>query len=203
MSQRFSLTTHCHQFLSSRTHPSGVFVDMTVGKGKDLAFLLKLSGNNAHLLMAIDIQESALAQSRQYMSSVLSDEEQQKIQWRQGSHENVGDWLQEWPQASCGVSLALYNLGYLPGSDKQVTTQASSTIKSLNALMSWIVPGGGISLMIYPGHEQGQEESLELDRWLLESVDSEKWHLWQMRRLGHDHSRACRAPYWIWMQKIA
>lgn len=197
MSQRFSLTKHCHQFLSSRSYPDGVFVDMTVGKGKDLSFLVDLAGHRLDHLMAIDIQDAALAQSVNLIKEKGFDLAAESIQWRQGSHECIHKWLMDWPMAEKGVSLALYNLGYLPGSDKSITTQSASTLKSLEGLMPWICPGGGISLMVYPGHETGRLESLEIDRFLEKNVDLEVWHLWQMRRIGPLH-----APYWIWMQKL-
>lgn len=167
---------------------------MTTGKGKDLAFLLGLAGGDSSLLMAIDIQKAALDQARAYMAEKNSQVE--AIQWRLGSHEHVGQWLEEWPKASLGVSLVMYNLGYLPGSDKSITTMHDSTVASLEAVIPWIVPGGGISLMIYPGHETGHQESKELDKWLLKASSLEGWHFWQTRRLGADH-----APYWVWMQK--
>jgi hypothetical protein len=198
VSQRFSLTKHCHHFLSSRSYPDGVFVDMTVGKGKDLSFLVDLAAHRLDHLMAIDIQDSALVQSAEFIKERGFDSGVESIQWRQGSHEYIHEWLLDWPMAQKGVSLALYNLGYLPGSDKSITTQSASTLKSLEGLMPWICPGGGISLMVYPGHETGRLESLEIDRFLEKNIDTQIWHLWQMRRLGSWH-----APYWIWMQKLA
>jgi hypothetical protein len=194
VSFRFSLTHFCHQFLTSKTFPAGVSLDMTVGKGKDLAFLAKLTHVKPSALMAIDVQPDALVQAKAYLLQEIGHEAEQ-IEWRLGSHALIDAWLRQWPLAKDGVSLAMYNLGYLPGSDKKLTTMADSTLSSLEALMPWIIPGGGISLMVYPGHENGRFESQALQFWL-QGILAQDWHLWQTARLGAEH-----APYWVWMQK--
>lgn len=53
--------------------------------------------------------------------------------------------------------LIVYNLGYLPGSDKKITTQAASTLASLKAGLQILEPGGVISVALYTGHDGARE----------------------------------------------
>lgn len=42
--------------------------------------------------------------------------------------------------------------GYLPGSDKATTTQASSTLAAVEAACEVLRPGGLLSILCYTGH---------------------------------------------------
>lgn len=52
----------------------------------------------------------------------------------------------------------MFNLGWLPGSDKKVTTQRSSTLPAIEAAVSLLAPGGILLVAVYPGHEEGRLE---------------------------------------------
>jgi len=52
----------------------------------------------------------------------------------------------------------MYNLGYLPGRDRQITTMYDTTIASLRQALKMLLPGGLISIVFYPGHREGAEE---------------------------------------------
>ena len=51
------------------------------------------------------------------------------------------------------------NLGYLPGSDKSVTTLYETTKEALDKALERLKLGGVIILVIYPGHEEGAREA--------------------------------------------
>lgn len=53
--------------------------------------------------------------------------------------------------------LIVYNLGYLPGSDKTTTTCPSTTLASLDAAVKILKAGGFISVALYTGHDGGRE----------------------------------------------
>jgi hypothetical protein len=59
----------------------------------------------------------------------------------------------------------MFNLGYLPGSDKSVTTQADTTIAALEAALHMLTLGGLISVVIYSGHPTGKMEQTALYQW--------------------------------------
>lgn len=54
--------------------------------------------------------------------------------------------------------MVCFNLGWLPGGDKEVTTAASSTLRALCATLEVLHPGGLLSVLAYTGHPGGREE---------------------------------------------
>ncbi|MFZ7944972.1 tRNA (mnm(5)s(2)U34)-methyltransferase [Neobacillus sp. 19] len=56
------------------------------------------------------------------------------------------------------IAGAIFNLGYLPGSDKTIVTRPETTIAAIEQLLAMMVPEGIIVLVIYHGHEQGAVE---------------------------------------------
>lgn len=52
--------------------------------------------------------------------------------------------------------LVAFNLGYLPGGDKEITTQTETTLLALEAAGRIIEPGGLISAVVYVGHPKGR-----------------------------------------------
>ncbi len=71
------------------------------------------------------------------------------------SHENVDKYID-------GFDCGMYNLGYLPGSNKEITTNAESTLISLYKAVNILNIGGFISIVLYIGHNQGKRESQEV-----------------------------------------
>ncbi len=129
-------------------------VDATLGNGHDLLFLAKiLFPSKKGLLYGIDIQEKALQNSKTLLASEKIYSTQ--IFFLKTSHEDFS-FLSKRPH------LIVYNLGYLPGSDKMVTTRAITTIKSLKKALHLLRAKGALSIMLYPGHEEGEREKEEV-----------------------------------------
>ncbi len=63
------------------------------------------------------------------------------------------------------IAAVMFNLGYLPGSDHQLVTQSSSTLRALTIAWDWLRPGGILSVIAYPGHPGGLEETLAVCDW--------------------------------------
>ena len=59
----------------------------------------------------------------------------------------------------------MFNLGYLPGSDKTVITETASTLDALNQSIELLAVGGIITIAAYPGHPGGKEEADQIDLW--------------------------------------
>jgi hypothetical protein len=51
--------------------------------------------------------------------------------------------------------LICFNLGYLPGSDVQVTTTPETTLAALDVAVGVLAVGGHISILAYVGHAGG------------------------------------------------
>ena len=54
--------------------------------------------------------------------------------------------------------LIVFNLGWLPGGDKTVTTLLPSTEEAVRQALSLIRPGGMALICCYPGHPEGKRE---------------------------------------------
>ena len=63
------------------------------------------------------------------------------------SHENFKNYINE------EVDCIIYNLGYLPGANKHITTKVESTIKSINEGLDLLSKHGLMLIAIYSGHE--------------------------------------------------
>ncbi|MES2345015.1 MAG: class I SAM-dependent methyltransferase [Chlamydiota bacterium] len=134
-----------HFFWEHTLLPTSFAIDATCGNGKDTKKLAELTPNGG--VIALDIQKEALENTKRSLEdSMLTS----KIHFFHQSHEEFPLFALE-----LTISLIIYNLGYLPGGDKSLTTQTSSTLKSLSQALSLIVPGGMISVTCYPGHPEG------------------------------------------------
>jgi threonine dehydrogenase-like Zn-dependent dehydrogenase len=63
------------------------------------------------------------------------------------------------------VSAVVFNLGYLPGGDKAVTTEANTTIKAVTQALGVLRPGGVVTIVGY-AHPEGQRECAALRQML-------------------------------------
>lgn len=135
--------------------PGDIVVDGTMGNGHDTLFLSKLVGLEGHVY-AFDVQEKALLNTR----AKLDQAEMANTSLFLKSHEHVTACLPE--KVHGQIAAAVFNLGYLPGSDKSVTTLAASTISAVNQLLHLLKDEGIIVLVVYHGHEEGKQEKKEL-----------------------------------------
>lgn len=128
-----------------------IVVDATMGNGHDTQFLAELVGENGHVY-AFDIQESAVANTKER----LGDMYQARTTLFHKSHDKIAESLP--PETHGKVAAAVFNLGYLPGGDKSITTNGSSTIKAIEQLLSIMKDEGLIVLVVYHGHPEGKAE---------------------------------------------
>lgn len=137
-----------------------IAADMTVGKGNDSKYILENTG--VERLYGFDIQKESQEAARDLIG------EDNRFIFHLESHEQVDEYIKE------GLDLVVYNLGYLPGGDKEITTSHKSTIKSLEKTLKLMRENGLIILTIYPGHPAGKVESEELEKYL-DKLDSKKY----------------------------
>ncbi|MCM3734482.1 methyltransferase domain-containing protein [Bacillus cytotoxicus] len=127
-------------------------VDATLGNGHDTCFLAELVGESGKVF-GFDIQEEAITNSSTRLQekgltgrAVLIHE----------SHDTLTAVLPE--EANGKVTGAIFNLGYLPGGDKNIVTKPNSTLSAIEQLLEVMAPEGIIVLVIYHGHPEGQIE---------------------------------------------
>ena len=69
-----------------------------------------------------------------------------------------------------------FNLGYLPGGDKSITTSTETTLDAIKAALEILNIDGVISITMYSGHEAGANEKARLLEFPKE-LDSHKYHV--------------------------
>ena len=141
-----------HSLWLPQLKPHATFIDATAGNGHDSLFIAQnsLHLENTHLI-CIDIQQTSLDNTKKRLENHLPQSAFSKIDYIHSSHENL-------PLTPSPIALIVYNLGYLPGSSKTITTKAESSLNSLKCALDRLSPKGMVSLTIYPGHDEGQRE---------------------------------------------
>ncbi len=130
-----------------------IVIDATVGNGIDT---LKLSNIvSKGLVFGFDIQKIALENTEKLL--IQNKKNNYKLFLK--SHEYMYETLKEY---SSKISMVIFNLGYLPNGDKQITTTTTSTIKAIDDSLKLLNNKGTILIVCYP-HNEGKIESKEIE----------------------------------------
>lgn len=171
------LTQLAHAWLQPVLVPGAQALDATAGNGWDALFLAEHIAPGG-TLWVVDRQEVALQTTRQRLAAIGGAI---SLQVRLGPHQemerlltgsnpsgekdaerhfSVGEPLaKEWLDA------AIFNLGYLPGGDRSIITEASSTCHALSVVAACLRVGGRLAVVAYPGHPGGAEETQAVAEW--------------------------------------
>ena len=141
-----------HNIISRKVNKNDICVDMTIGNGKDTLFLCNL----AKFVYGFDIQQCAIENTTNYLNENCVNNYKLFL----SSHENINLYINE------KIKAFIYNLGYLPTGDKSIATCFDSTINSLKKSFELLDEKGVIVLVVYPGHKQGEIESLEVEKYV-------------------------------------
>ena len=140
-----------HLLLKEHISPRDIVVDATMGNGQDTMFLAK----HAKHVYAFDIQRIALT----HTINLLTKNNLSNVTLFHESHEHISALVPEFK----GV---VFNLGYLPTGDHDITTTNETTLFSLHMILSLLHKDGFVLMVVYPGHEKGLEEAMALDDYL-------------------------------------
>jgi SAM-dependent methyltransferase len=177
-----------HLFLRERVGLGDRVVDATCGNGHDTLFLARLVGQLGRV-WAFDIQEQALTNTR----ALLGD--RGCLSWVtlvQEGHEHLAAYV-EGP-----VQAVVFNLGYLPGSDKTCITCPESTLAALHQAEKILSPGGIIVIAVYPGHPGGSEEGAAVEQWAT-ALPHQSYSVWCSRQINRPQT----APYVFLIERLA
>lgn len=143
------ITDWCHAIFQTFVLRDGVYVDATMGKGRDTLFLCRLAGEKGQV-WAFDIQEEAL----KLTGSLLEMEGMSgRARLILCGHEHMDRYLA--PESVDGIC---FNFGYLPGGDHRIATQAETSVAAVEQGLRLLKPGGVMSLCIYSGGDTGFAE---------------------------------------------
>src|SRR5690554_986736 len=147
----------CHLVLEQHLEEGARVVDATAGNGHDTLFLGKLVGDEGRVY-AFDRQEQAIVKTERLLSAhnLLH-----RVKLIRDGHERIGHYLGGTP-----LDGLVFNLGYLPGGDKNIVTQGGTTIFALQTGLDLLKTGGIAVLVVYTGHPGGKGEAAAIDRFV-------------------------------------
>ncbi len=164
------------RYVSSKS----VVVDATCGNGNDTLFL----ATRAHRgkVYAFDIQKEAINNTKNKCCMLNN------IEYICDSHQHLSQYVSE------PIDLAIYNLGYLPNSSSNLTTNACSTISALEQTLLLLKPNGACLVTIYTGHDNHEEERNILP--FIQQLSKYKYHV-----LKYEFINLVNPPYLIIIEK--
>ncbi|WP_339233554.1 class I SAM-dependent methyltransferase [Oceanobacillus sp. FSL W7-1281] len=143
-----NVLTCAHTLLKESLKEGDTAIDATCGNGHDTLLLSQTVGPSGKVY-GFDIQEQAIQNTKE----TLYKNGCHNVSLIQDSHEKIHSNIKE--DIFGG---AIFNLGYLPKSDKSIVTKAPSTIASIEAILEKLKTNGLVVLVIYYGHPGGEEE---------------------------------------------
>lgn len=146
-----------------------VAIDGTLGNGHDTDFLK----DNFKRVYSFEIQEEPC---NSYREKGLDN-----VKVINASHHLFKDYVKE------EVNCIMYNLGYLPKGDKEVTTLRETSLKSIEEGLEILASGGIMTICIYVGHNEGkEEESCIID--FLKTLDKKKFGVMECSYLNRTNN---------------
>lgn len=135
-----------------------LLVDATAGNGHDTLFLARCAEEHGGEVLALDIQEAALAHVRARLTEAALTGRTRLLLLGHEELEPCLSRLMADGAAPLRLAGVVFNLGFLPGSDKRVVTRPATTCAALRGAVRLLSPGGVIAAHMYSGHPGGQEE---------------------------------------------
>ena len=170
-----------HDVLSRRLSPGDFAIDATAGNGHDTLFLARCVAPQGRVL-AVDVQAQAVESTRARLREAGLERQVDVVE---GSHAEL--MRLTGPEHHGKVQAVMFNLGFLPGSDKDVITQPQSTVAALDAAAGLLAAGGMISIVVYSGHAGGAAEAAAVLKWC-ETREAGQWHVVQYRQLNRPNN---------------
>lgn len=147
-----------HLLMEDRVRPGDAVMDATAGNGHDTLFLAQLVGPEGRV-WAFDVQEAAVLESRRR----LAEAGIANATVVHAGHETMREHVPaEWHGK---LNAIMFNLGYLPGSDKSIITHTETTLQAISAALELLAPGGILTIAVYPGHDGGTQEQQAITEW--------------------------------------
>lgn len=158
-------------------------IDMTVGNGYDSKMIL--DNFDLKKLYCFDIQQEALDNTSELLKNYS------KYELILDNHSNFYKYVDE------NIDFAIYNLGYLPKGDKNITTNAVDVEKSLVELLKKLNDKAVVIITFYIGHLCGKIESSEIS-YFLNSLNQKEFTVLQFNFTNQKNE----PPYVVMVQKI-
>jgi len=149
-------TELAHALVQPALYDGAWVVDATVGNGHDTVWLAEAVGPEGRVF-GFDIQAAALQRAGAAVHGMG------RVCLVEAGHERMAELLP--PEARGRIAAVMFNLGYLPGADKSLTTQTETTVLALSQAIEVVAVGGVVSVIVYPGHDGGAAEADAVRAW--------------------------------------
>lgn len=156
------------EHLASHSRSHLVAMDGTLGKGADMAFLCGLE--QVSEVWGFDIQEEAIAMSKEHVGECEKD-----VHFVLDSHHLVDQYI------TGPIDIAMFNLGYLPTGDKSIVTQSDTSLIAIEKVMKQLAPGGIMTVLTYPGHEEGMVEHCQI-RQFMKAIKEKRYEIFNISK---------------------
>lgn len=143
-------------------------VDFTMGNGNDTLFLRQQFPRSQ--IFSFDIQNQALESTKQLLHEYRIPQENTTLIL--DSHRNVEQYVQT------PIGGGIFNLGYLPSCNKQITTLAETTIEAIQKAIDLVKVGRLLIIVVYQGHRNGAIESKAVSKFCT-ALDNRKYTVLQ------------------------
>ncbi|MBF7097631.1 class I SAM-dependent methyltransferase [Alkalibacter mobilis] len=164
--ERYRITSLAKKYAIENIKAGNIVMDATMGNGNDTLLLAQLTGSEGKVY-SFDIQSKAIENTKELLSKnnacalLIND-----------SHENLDVYIEE------QLDFCVFNLGYLPGGDKHITTKRQSTLEAVKKALDKLKVGGMMTVCIYPGHSEGYEEATLLNQFFSQLSNKEVFVLY-------------------------
>ena len=159
-----------------------IAVDCTCGNGYDTLWLAK----RCKRVYSFDIQKSAIESAK----ALMADNKIDNVHFIEESHERIKDFVFDSPK------VIVFNLGFLPGGDKSITTNRESSLAAIKMALDILAVDGILSITMYPGHEEGKLEQDLILQWA-KGLNGKEYHAVFANMLNQSN----RAPQVLWITK--
>ena len=183
------LTEYVHLCLETRLKNGDSVLDATAGNGYDTLKAAELVQPDG-CVVAIDIQKQAIEATEAKLTKAKLSH---LCELHLGNH---GERLSEINQS---FDCILFNLGFLPGSDKMIITTSKDTLSALNHCHRLLKENGALFVTAYRQHEGGQDEANSVETWMHEQHASG----WDIEKIEPKHQSQILSPIlWITSRSI-
>lgn len=143
------------ELIRQAIEPGARVIDATMGNGHDTQWLAELVGEDGHVY-GFDIQLEAVDRTRERLTAAGLEN---RATLFHAGHEHIAELVSE------PVDAVVFNLGWLPGTDKALRTRAETTLTAVNAALDRLKEGALMTICVYPGHQEGRDELEKLTAW--------------------------------------
>lgn len=169
--------------LKDRLRAGDVAIDATMGNGHDTLFLTQCVAPEGHVF-AFDVQEAALIETQKRVPAGMTT-------LIHAGHETMRTHV---PSELHGkISAVMFNLGYLPGTDKALITRTENTMVAVRESLGLLKPSGVLTITVYPGHEGGADEGRHIAEWAA-TLDARRFEVQHLRPVNR-----AAAPPELWV----